>query len=67
MIDQNDHDGPENRSELALAELTDQVTQRLQDGERIDIEEWERRHPGCGDQIRRLLPTLQALGRVKLK
>ena len=64
MIDYNDDGRPENDSDLPLAELADQVTQWLQDGERIDIDEWVRHHPGCADQIRRLLPTLHALGQV---
>jgi hypothetical protein len=66
-----DHDHDDHRleleSEATLAELADQVTQRLQDGERIDIDEWIKHHPGCADQIRRLLPTLRVLGQLKLK
>ena len=65
MIDYNDDGRPENDPGLAAStELADQVTQWLQDGERIDIDEWVRHHPGCADQIRRLLPTLHALGQA---
>ena len=44
-----------------LADLTEQVTSRLQDGKAIDLEEYGRRFPRCAGPIRRLPPTLRGL------
>jgi serine/threonine protein kinase/WD40 repeat protein len=44
----------------ALADLVEQLTNRLQAGEPVDAEEVLRQHPRLADQLRRLLPTLQA-------
>jgi hypothetical protein len=44
-----------------LAELNEQITRRLQDGEAVDLEEYARRFPRCAGPIRRLLPTLRGL------
>jgi hypothetical protein len=44
-----------------LAELTEQITRRLQDGEVVNLEEYVRRCPGCAGPMRRLLPMLRAL------
>jgi hypothetical protein len=44
-----------------LAELTEQITRRLQGGVGVDLEEYVRRHPRCAGPIRRLLPTLLGL------
>jgi hypothetical protein len=44
-----------------LAELTEQITRRLQDGEVVNLDEYALRFPGYVGPIRRLLPTLRGL------
>jgi hypothetical protein len=44
-----------------LADLTEEITRRLQDGEAVDLEEYARRFPRCAGAIRRLLPMLRGL------
>jgi eukaryotic-like serine/threonine-protein kinase len=44
-----------------LAELVEEFTGRLQAGEALDAEGFAREHPDRADQLRRLLPALQAL------
>jgi hypothetical protein len=64
MTDGSDPDAGEETVALAmseLAELTEQITRRLQDGEAVDLEEYARRFPRCAGPIRRLLPTLRGL------
>jgi hypothetical protein len=64
MSDGSDSGSDEETVALAmneLAELTEQITRRLQDGEPVDLEEYARRCPRCAGPIRRLLPTLRGL------
>src|SRR5262249_47533690 len=49
------------QSDQALAELVEQYTARAQAGEVVDVEDFARAHPGHADELRRLLPALQAL------
>jgi hypothetical protein len=44
-----------------LAELTEQITRRLQGGEAVNLEEYALRYPLCAGPIRRLLPMLRML------
>ena len=44
-----------------LDELVDQITQKLQAGEPIDLEVHVRRHPELEGQLRKLLPGIQML------
>ena len=44
-----------------LAELIEQFTNRLQAGERVDVEAFAAGHPERADQLRALLPALQVL------
>ncbi|HZY90173.1 MAG TPA: protein kinase [Gemmataceae bacterium] len=44
-----------------LAELVEEITDRLQAGEAVDIEAYVARHPERADELRRLLPALEML------
>ena len=44
--------------------IFEKITQRLQDGENIDLEHYMTEHPECADELRRLLPTLKALAHL---
>jgi serine/threonine protein kinase/tetratricopeptide (TPR) repeat protein len=44
-----------------LADLMEAVTDRLDAGETIDVDQLVREHPDCAEQIRRLVPALQNL------
>ena len=41
-----------------LAEVAEEITRRLQGGERIRAEDYVARYPNMEDPIRRLIPTL---------
>jgi hypothetical protein len=45
----------------ALADLTERITQSLQAGEVIDLDEYTLLYPKWSGSIRRLLPTLRML------
>src|SRR5262245_12432621 len=47
-----------------LAELVEELTDRLQAGQPIDLSEYERRHPKHAEQLHRLLPALQMLAEM---
>jgi serine/threonine-protein kinase len=44
-----------------LADLVEEITDRLQAGESVDLEAYSARHPGRADELRRLLPALEML------
>jgi tetratricopeptide (TPR) repeat protein len=44
-----------------LSELFEELTNKLQAGEVVDIEEYARRHPAYADRLRRFLPALEVL------
>jgi hypothetical protein len=44
-----------------LAELTEEITRRLQAGETFDAEAYVAQHPDCAGPIRDLLPTMHDL------
>jgi serine/threonine-protein kinase len=47
-----------------LTELAEEITCRLQAGERVDIEEYAGRHPEWADQLRRLEPVLRGMAEM---
>ena len=51
--------------DLVLAELVDQITERMQVGEPVDVDSLAREHPELADRLRELLPTLQLLYHLK--
>ena len=51
------HGSPFPASEPVLAELAEQITQCLQAGERIDVDEYTRTHPSLAGAIHRLIPA----------
>src|SRR5438067_8870757 len=53
--------GPCEAADPVLAELVEEVTDRLQAGESVDLEALAARHPGRADELRRLLPALEML------
>jgi WD40 repeat protein/serine/threonine protein kinase len=53
------------RADTALAELVEQFTARLEAGEVIDVETFALAHPDHAEELRRLLPALQALGELE--
>jgi eukaryotic-like serine/threonine-protein kinase len=67
MNDGGDPDAGAETGALAmdeLADLTEQITRRLQDGEAVDLEEYARCFPRCAGPIRRLLPMLRGLANL---
>src|SRR5262245_1027494 len=44
-----------------LADLIDRLTERIQAGENVDLQAWLCEHPEHAEQLRVLLPTVQAL------
>jgi hypothetical protein len=48
-------------ADSALAELTDEIAEKLQAGESINPELYAALHPGRAEPIRALLPTMQEL------
>ena len=48
-------------SDPALARLCDEIIERLQAGDRVDMASLALEHPEHADQLRRLLPALEAL------
>ena len=48
-------------SDPALAQLCDEIIERLQAGDRVDVASLALEHPEYADQLRRLLPALEAL------
>ena len=48
-------------SDPALARLCDEIIERLQAGDRVDMASLALEHPEYADQLRRLLPALEAL------
>jgi hypothetical protein len=53
--------GPAEQASAILANLVDQLTARIQAGERIDWQEVARRHPEHVEELRQLWPALGAL------
>jgi hypothetical protein len=53
-----DHDQDE------LARLFEEITQRLQAGESVDIEEYASGHPELSESLRRVFPTIVALAEI---
>ncbi len=49
----------------ALAALVDELTDRLQAGETVDLEAFIGRHPEYSDPLRQLLPALEMIGELK--
>src|SRR5262245_35436941 len=45
-------------------QLVEQLTARLQDGERVDLEELASKHPAYADQIRELFPAIEMLAQI---
>src|SRR5262249_28859925 len=48
-------------SDSALAQLCDEIIERLQAGDGVDMASLALEHPEHADQLRRLLPSLEAL------
>ena len=53
--------GPGEAADPVLAKLVDEITDRLQAGEAVDLEEYAGRHPERAEELRRLLPALEML------
>src|SRR5215831_11061346 len=49
----------------ALAALVDELTDRLQAGEAVDLEAYLRRHPEHAEPLRQLIPALEMMGELK--
>jgi eukaryotic-like serine/threonine-protein kinase len=51
----------QNGSDVILAEVVEEFTNRLQAGETVDVESYLRRHPEHAERLRQLLPALELL------
>jgi WD40 repeat protein/serine/threonine protein kinase len=49
------------RSDVILAEIVEEVTNKYQAGEAVDVERYVEAHPELTDQLRQLLPALHVL------
>lgn len=47
-----------------LAELSEQITRKLQAGDPVEAGDFLERYPACSTPIRRLLPTLRELAEL---
>src|SRR3954468_22575810 len=56
-----DHSLSAAASDPALTRLCDEIIERLQAGDRVNLASLAREHPEYADQLRRLLPALEAL------
>jgi serine/threonine protein kinase len=54
----------QNSADAAFAELVEELTARLQGGERLDVDAYLRDHPEHADRLQQLLPALQMLGEL---
>ena len=52
---------PHRATDSSLADLVDEITNRLHAGEEINVDDYAGQHPEWVDQLRKLLPTLQKL------
>jgi tetratricopeptide (TPR) repeat protein len=52
---------PPTVSDAALAELLDEIAEKVRAGEPVDVEALARAHPERADELRRLLPAMQIL------
>jgi serine/threonine protein kinase len=52
---------PSAAKDAALAGLMEEITNRLNAGEPVDVEAYAAAHPGCAEELRRLAPALVAL------
>ena len=61
MIDHDERMLTDTVLDPALVELAEQITDRLQSGEEIDVRDYVRRYPQWAGAILELLPTVQGL------
>ena len=62
MIDPNSIPGADLDSDIA--ELVDEITNRLVAGEKVEIDEYIDRFPNCAERLRQLLPTIAAMNSI---
>src|SRR5262245_41611715 len=48
-------------SDAVLEQLLEEITNRIQRGESIDVDDYAAEHPEYADRLERLLPAMQAL------
>ncbi len=51
----------DSRDNSKLTDVVDEIVNRLQDGEAVDVDAFVRAHPEHADRLRRLLPTMEVL------
>jgi hypothetical protein len=61
MTDHETEDSTDGEDRSPLAELSEKITRRLQDGEPVEAEDYLDQYPSCAGPIRGLLPTLRDL------
>ena len=61
MIDQDERMLTAAQLDPAFVELAEQITDRLQAGEEVDVRDYTRRHPQWASAILKLLPTMSDL------
>jgi hypothetical protein len=61
VIDHGENGLAESDPDPALVELTEQITDRLQAGDEIDVQDYVRRYPQWAVAILKLLPTMHDL------
>ena len=57
-------DGGKTHDEQQVADLLEQVTQRIQAGESVDLAALAREHPQCAEQLRQLFPAMRVLTEI---
>ncbi len=61
MTEGSDSSGRGDETNPLLAELTEEITRRLQAGEVIEPDAYAAQHPDCAGTLRELLPTMEHL------
>jgi hypothetical protein len=61
MIDPDELVQVADRADPAFLELTEQIADRLQAGDEVDVRDYVRRYPQWADAILKLLPTMHDL------
>ena len=57
--------GESTEADAVLAELVEEITNKLQSGESVELSAYERDHPEQMEQLRKLLPAIEVLAELK--
>ena len=61
MSDSPSHSLEKHEDEQDFANLVEEITQKVQGGQRVDVDSYVRKHPEYGEQLRELFPAMRVL------